>query len=81
MNKYFIVLSRYTAVHPQAHALIMLLEDREKADKLAEFLNAGGYFKDAPVTVETEEEYFRINPDGIHYGQQLVPVGYFNRKP
>ncbi len=50
MNK-FVVLQRFNNGKTKYLTLIMILNDRTKAEALADFLNAGGYFE-SPVTVE-----------------------------
>jgi hypothetical protein len=48
----YVVIQRFDTVSSKFIAVIMILEDKDKADKLAEFLNTGEYFE-SPVTVES----------------------------
>lgn len=52
MKMKYVVIQRFDTVSSKFIAVIMILEDKDKADKLAEFLNTGEYFE-SPVTVES----------------------------
>ena len=64
MESKYVVLQRFGEAPGSRYVTyIMILNDREKAEALAVFLNSGNYF-DSEVTVE--------NADGSYSNEQIV---------